>query len=420
MPARDASDGNWSAWNERRNALYVSCVGTVTSAEKRMNKTKRVERKLPVDSATFVTSILREQRFQVQQLIRALNKNKKYNNRYEERIRTKVRTICSKWPDLAQSLDLTLEGTDDLIHSESMIQALERKHGHFVNDNFVLGNYWHEHYTKRGEVFTRTSKDKKVVCSKTLTRVILGEKKFSKPYARIVKTDSTDETVVLSKPTEVARELVQALQVWFGKGRKLWFTGLDIEKDSPTGRAIRMDIAQNGENVDWQKYNIPAKFLPILKHLKYSDKATDSMYSGCTDPITEDEWRRLWKARKKGTAAGRSGITSDMMALLPENVLENFRILVNTAWNPKAGVFDTWKLRVLNPIPKIPGNYDVDKARPIALLDVIAKGWWAIIISRTTKVWEKNNLLNSHQYGSRRGKSATSAVLLATLLAAES
>ena len=56
--------------------------------------------------------------------------------------------------------------------------------------------------------------------------------------------------IVLSKPTEVARELVQALQVWFGKGRKLWFTGLDIEKDSAIGRAIRMDIAQNGENVE--------------------------------------------------------------------------------------------------------------------------------------------------------------------------
>ena len=94
IPARDATDGDWTAWNERRNALYISCVGTVTSAEKRMNKTKRVERKLPVDNATFVTSILREQRFQIQQLIRALNKNKKYNNRYENRVRTKVRTIA--------------------------------------------------------------------------------------------------------------------------------------------------------------------------------------------------------------------------------------------------------------------------------------------------------------------------------------
>ena len=34
IPARDATDGDWTAWNERRNALYVSCVGTVTSADR--------------------------------------------------------------------------------------------------------------------------------------------------------------------------------------------------------------------------------------------------------------------------------------------------------------------------------------------------------------------------------------------------
>lgn len=240
--------------------------------------------------------------------------------------------------------------------------------------NFVYGNYWHEHYTKRHEVDTKTVKNKGIVCTKTVTKGILGEKKHSKPYSRIVKSDTTGDTEGLSKPKEVARELVQALQLWFGKGRKLWFTGLAIEEDSPTGQAIRMNIAQNGENVDWKKYGIPEKFLPILKHLKYFSKATTEMYHGCTDPITKEEWIQLWKARKKGTTAGRSGITTDMVALLQKNLLEDLRLLVNTAWNPRAGVFDTWKLRVLNPIPKIPGNYDIDKARPIALLDVIAKG----------------------------------------------
>ena len=95
MPSDDAPDESWTNWNADRNALYDSCACTVTSTEKQMNKSKRVERKLPVDSAIFVTSILREQRFQVQQLIRALNKKARG---YENRVQTKIANICTKWP----------------------------------------------------------------------------------------------------------------------------------------------------------------------------------------------------------------------------------------------------------------------------------------------------------------------------------
>ena len=62
---------------------------------------------------------------------------------------------------------------------------------------------------------------------------------------------------------------------------------------------MRLDIAQNGDNVNWEKYGIPAKFLPVLKHLKYSSKATSDMYIGCTDPITKEEWERFGEQGKR-------------------------------------------------------------------------------------------------------------------------
>ena len=107
------------------------------------------------------------------------------------------------------------------------------------------------------------------------------------------------------------------------------------------------------------------------------------------------------------------------MALLPEEMLESLRQIVNTVWNPKAGVLEAWKIRLINPIPKIQGNYELEKMRPIALLDVIQKGFWAIVITRINKVWEQNNILHPQQYGSRKKKQASSATLLATLLAEE-
>ena len=108
------------------------------------------------------------------------------------------------------------------------------------------------------------------------------------------------------------------------------------------------------------------------------------MFENCTQHITKGEWANFWSSVKKGTAPGRSGITADMMSLLPEENLENFRALVNSCWDPRAGIFDSWKLRVITPIPKIPGNYDINKLRPIVLLDVIQTGFWAIVISRIT------------------------------------
>ena len=53
------------------------------------------------------------------------------------------------------------------------------------------------------------------------------------------------------------------------------------------------------------------------------------MYADCMKHISQKEWKNFWSSVKKGTAPGRSGITADMMNLLPEENLENFRKLVN-------------------------------------------------------------------------------------------
>ena len=289
-----------------------------------------------------------------------------------------------------------------------------------MNDNFVHGNFWNVAHTKKAETFTFTKKGKKIVNTKTLINEVFGNKKHSKPYSRLIKENSEGEDEIIGTPKEVAKSLVEVLEKWMGKGRKKWYTGHTIEKNTAEGRALRMLISEKGADIDLKKHNIPRKFKTILEHLQKVEGITNKMFENCTQHITKEEWAKFWSSVKKGTSPGRSGITADMMSLLPEENLENFRTLVNSCWDPRAGIFDSWKLRVITPIPKIPGNYDINKLRPIVLLDVIQKGFWAIVISRITEVWENNNILHPHQYGSRTNKDATSASLMATLLAEES
>ena len=80
-------------------------------------------------------------------------------------------------------------------------------------------------------------------------------------------------------------------------------------------------------------------------------------------------------------------------------------------------VFTEWLRRAICPIPKIPGNPDVALSRPLTLLSVSGKVFWAVITDRITAVWRENDLLQKQQYGFQRGISSDEPLLIATLVA---
>ena len=63
------------------------------------------------------------------------------------------------------------------------------------------------------------------------------------------------------------------------------------------------------------------------------------MYAGVTSPVTEDDWHSLWRKRKKGTVPGKSKITVEMIAALPDEVSNDIRKLINTILLPGGGTF---------------------------------------------------------------------------------
>ncbi len=162
---------------------------------------------------------------------------------------------------------------------------------------------------------------------------------------------------------------------------------------------------------------IPEKFKPIVVLMQLKQAVEPSMYKGLMAVIGEEEWLKFWKSVKKGTAAGRSGVTVDMVAMLKDGDSHLVRRLVNLVLMPGLTMYAQWKMRIISPVPKEEGNFSLDKARPLVLLEVLQKAFWAIMTARMTAVWEDKELLHPMQFGFRRGHSVTAPALMATLIA---
>ena len=99
--------------------------------------------------------------------------------------------------------------------------------------------------------------------------------------------------------------------------------------------------------------------------MRRKQNVNGNMYKQLMEKITVKEWQRFWGQVKKVTAPGKSGVTTDMMNILGERELESMRRMTNMVLVPGLQVYDHWKERIISPIPKDEGNYDIDRARPL-------------------------------------------------------
>lgn len=221
---------------------------------------------------------------------------------------------------------------------------------------------------------------------------------------------------VTSDPKGVASLLVEHFAAWFSKP-EAWYHDAPINALNKHGRALREQLARKGEEFDLAGSGMPERFAYMRRYLKRVPGATEELYKDVLDPISEEEWREHWKKVGKDKAPGRSGLTVNMVAALPPEILEDLRELINVGQAAGRMGFSTWKRRVMCPVAKELGNPDLAKARPLCLLEVLMKAYWAIMGGRISKIWESNGLLQPQQFGFRPGRSTTEPLLLATLVA---
>ena len=157
------------------------------------------------------------------------------------------------------------------------------------------------------------------------------------------------------------------------------------------------------------------------------EKYIDQIYEGMVDVPREEALRRRMDeilqvapsyeefadsiaTLHKGTAAGMSGLSFNMISRWPEQTLHVVYDLLRRIWDSKE-VPAFWKWKWLVPIPKVNGISDLDKMRPIMLMETTRKLWGRLIMRKIQKVWTDMEALSEAQHGGLAGRGTSTALM---------
>ena len=74
--------------------------------------------------------------------------------------------------------------------------------------------------------------------------------------------------------------------------------------------------------------------------------------------------------------------------------------------------YTAWQTELINWTPKEDGNLDINKRRPIALLEVLRKMHLGVKKQQQYDIWIKNKLINPDNYAFLKGKSTAMPILI--------
>jgi hypothetical protein len=120
-----------------------------------------------------------------------------------------------------------------------------------------------------------------------------------------------------------------------------------------------------------------------------------------------DEMRWIIK-KKSNTAPGLSGLTYQMLSLLPEEASRDMFRLMERMWNAKY-VPDFWKLKGLIGLPKVEVVTGVNDLRPIGLIETTRKVWTTMVTRRILGVVRR--WLQTNHCGGLANKGTDTALL---------
>ena len=131
------------------------------------------------------------------------------------------------------------------------------------------------------------------------------------------------------------------------------------------------------------------------------------------DEFTEEEFKRAWKKRKNGRAAGPDEITTEMLKAGGHGLFKICHDLINMIW--RSGEFPSdWRDGNIIPLFKKGSKKEAANYRPITLLNTMAKIYEAVILERLNCEVDERKLLDDYQAGFRNGRSTTTNVMIIT------
>ena len=132
-----------------------------------------------------------------------------------------------------------------------------------------------------------------------------------------------------------------------------------------------------------------------------------SAEGGLCDEIGKEEWKGHWRWKGWQKAGGRSGLRPAHLKCLVGRghwMGEVLRRLCNLTirWGVR---YTAWGVEVMWPLEKVPGVTDIEKQRPIKLLEVLRKCVSGVLQGRMDRGMEEMGLLDRMQSAFRRERS---------------
>ena len=170
---------------------------------------------------------------------------------------------------------------------------------------------------------------------------------------------------------------------------------------------------------DWE--SMPAEFRtiePALRRKQVNGEPVSACHytrlfdsdKGELRGITRDEWMKHLRGAKKGKSPGYSGITTDLIAMMPapwhDAAVKMIGAILATGISPR-----TWHIDLVNYIHKGGDDQTLANHRPIKLLELMRKLVLGILTFRLKKDWEELGMIDKTNSGSQAGRSTANALL---------
>ena len=126
--------------------------------------------------------------------------------------------------------------------------------------------------------------------------------------------------------------------------------------------------------------------------------------------FTLDEMVKLVR-KSKSTTPGLTGLSYQMLKLLPDECLQDLFHMLNMLWRDRS-IPDFWKFKTLQALPKSDkANPGVNDLRPIGLIEVTRKLWTRMVMSRIFSGLKEFQTLQANQCGGLANKGTDSALM---------
>ena len=214
---------------------------------------------------------------------------------------------------------------------------------------------------------------------------------------------------------EVERE--QLTQQMYGRKNTFHTEGDRVNpfcENTDEGKSLRKGIA-DGTSDEWKQY-VPIELHDFYKHGKRILTDEHLKDAGVfTTPVSFKEYDAYIMAKTKNKAGGGSGIRIDHLCSASIEVRQLIYQVLNLPMLTKRS-FVSWDKEIINWIPKEPGNPDIDRRRPIALLEVMRKCALGVRKNRVLEVWMKHGCIDKDNFAFMPGEFIHDPILLKRLL----